>query len=63
MDEELPESDFTYARNKERKRIVEAIRQMQKQQHSNFISGNDLIDVIYNAHEKKDTPFEYEGWD
>ena len=47
----------------ERKLIIDMIRFMQHAQHSNFISGNDLIDAIYNAHEKKDAPFEYEGWD
>lgn len=67
MNEELPESDFIYARNQERNRIVDAIRQMQKEQHSNFISGNDLIDIIYNNNKTKPAEpqiwnLEYECW-
>lgn len=46
----------------EQERIVNAIRQMQKKHNSNFISGNDLIDIIFEK-TKKDHPFQWEGWD
>lgn len=46
----------------EQERIVKAIRQMQKKHNSNFISGNDLIDIIFEKN-KETVKFEYEGWD
>jgi hypothetical protein len=46
----------------ERKRIADAIRQMQKSGGSNFISGNELIDVVYNQ-KPKDTTNTNKGWD
>jgi hypothetical protein len=46
----------------ERKRIADAIRQMQKSGGSNFISGNELIGVVYNQ-KPKDTTNTNKGWD
>jgi hypothetical protein len=46
----------------ERKRIAEAIRQMQKANASNFVSGNELIDVVYNQQRQDETNI-YRGWD
>jgi hypothetical protein len=48
--------------DKDRKRIADAIRQMQKSGGSNFISGNELIDVVYNQ-KPKDTTNTNKGWD
>jgi hypothetical protein len=46
----------------ERKRIAEAIRQMQKAGSSNFIGGNELIDIVYNEQREDQTNI-YKGWD
>jgi hypothetical protein len=48
--------------DKERKRIADAIRQMQKSGGSNFVSGNELIDVVYNQQREDQTNI-YKGWD
>lgn len=45
----------------DRKRIVEAIRQMQKASSSNFIGGNELIDIVFD--QQKDITNIYKGWD
>lgn len=46
---------------KDRKRIVEAIRQMQKATQSNFIGGNELIDIVFD--QQRDITNTYKGWD
>jgi hypothetical protein len=48
--------------DKERKRIAEAIRQMQKAGSSNFVSGNELINIVYNQQRQDQTNI-YKGWD
>jgi hypothetical protein len=47
---------------KDRNRIAEAIRQMQKANASNFVSGNQLLDVVYNQQKQDETNIE-RGWD
>jgi hypothetical protein len=47
---------------KDRKRIADAIRQMQKANASNFISGNEVIDIVYNQR-IEDRTNTYKGWD
>ena len=48
--------------DKERERIAEAIRQMQKAGSSNFVSGNQLLDVVYDQQRQDETNI-YRGWD
>ena len=48
--------------DKERKRIADAIRQMQKTGSSNFVSGNELIDIVYKQQRQDQTNI-YKGWD
>jgi hypothetical protein len=47
---------------KDRNRIAEAIRQMQKANASNFVSGNQLLDVVYDQQRQDETNID-RGWD
>ena len=53
--------DATQIVDADRRRITDAIRKMQLSGGSNFISGNDLIDVVFE--QRKDITNIYKGWD
>lgn len=50
----------------EREATIKLIKKLQKTNHSDFVSGETIIDVIRSEDhlkEEKDHPFIYEGWD